>query len=177
MGKYSKAFSIKKQFQSPNCQSCQGQSRTMKKIIFLELFLRIIEDEKWNLFEKLGQLRTPILNPCEVIDNPWLQPSHQCWQDYISLIANSIFLYLATISQLYLFLCYKMNTQRTRPDQHSAVKVALDVNWWNFVLIESRLIFTISKRGNSQFPCWDWSFVLFWMAIHEPVWVGNRIIF
>ena len=31
----------------------------MKKIIFLELFLRIIEDEKWNLFEKLGQLRTP----------------------------------------------------------------------------------------------------------------------
>ena len=59
MGKYSKAFSIKKQFQSPNCQSCQGQSRTMKKIIFLELFLRIIEDEKWNLFEKLGQLRTP----------------------------------------------------------------------------------------------------------------------
>ena len=59
MGKYSKAFSIKKQFQSPNCQTCQGQSRTMKKIIFLELFLRIIEDEKWNLFEKLGQLRTP----------------------------------------------------------------------------------------------------------------------
>ena len=31
----------------------------MKKIIFLELFLRIIEDEKWNLFEILGQLRTP----------------------------------------------------------------------------------------------------------------------
>ena len=31
----------------------------MKKIIFLELFLRIIEEEKWNLFEKLGQLRTP----------------------------------------------------------------------------------------------------------------------
>ena len=59
MGRYSKAFSIKKQFQSPNCQTCQGQSRTMKKIIFLELFLRIIEDEKWNLFEKLGQLRTP----------------------------------------------------------------------------------------------------------------------
>ena len=59
MGRYSKAFSIKKQFQSPNCQRCQGQSRTMKKIIFLELFLRIIEDEKWNLFEKLGQLRTP----------------------------------------------------------------------------------------------------------------------
>ena len=59
MGKYSKAFSIKKQFQSPNCQRCQGQSRTMKKIIFLELFLRIIEDEKWNLFEKLGQLGTP----------------------------------------------------------------------------------------------------------------------
>ena len=59
MGRYSKTFSIKKQFQSPNCQTCQGQSRTMKKIIFLELFLRIIEDEKWNLFEKLGQLRTP----------------------------------------------------------------------------------------------------------------------
>ena len=59
MGKYSKAFSIKKQFQSPNCQTCQGQSRTMKKIIFLELFLRIIEDEKWNLFVNLGQLRTP----------------------------------------------------------------------------------------------------------------------
>ena len=59
MGKYSKAFSIKKQFQSPNCQRCQGQSRTMKKFIFLELFLRIIEDEKWNLFEKLGQLRNP----------------------------------------------------------------------------------------------------------------------
>ena len=62
MGRYSKAFSIKKQFQSPNCQRCQGQSRTMKKIIFLELFLRIIEDEKWNLFEKLGQLRTPTLH-------------------------------------------------------------------------------------------------------------------
>ena len=59
MGKYSKAFSIKKQFQSPNCQTCQGQSRTMKKFIFLELFLRIIEDKKWNLFVKLGQLRTP----------------------------------------------------------------------------------------------------------------------
>ena len=61
MGRYSKAFSIKKQFQSPNCQTCQGQSRTLKKIVFLELFLRIIEDEKWNLFEKLGQLRTPTL--------------------------------------------------------------------------------------------------------------------
>ena len=59
MGRYSKAFSIKKQFQSPNCQTCQGQSRFLKKIVFLELFLRIIEDEKWNLFEKLGQLRTP----------------------------------------------------------------------------------------------------------------------
>ena len=59
MGRYSKAFSIKKQFQSPNCQSCQGQSRTLKKIVFLELLLRIIEEEKWNLFEKLGQLRTP----------------------------------------------------------------------------------------------------------------------
>ena len=64
MGRYSKAFSIKKQFQSPNCQSCQGQSRTMKKFIFLELFLRIIEDEKWNLFEKLGQLRTPTWQSC-----------------------------------------------------------------------------------------------------------------
>ena len=61
MGRYSKAFSIKKQFQSPNCQTCQGQSRTLKKIVFLELFLRIIEDEKWNLFEKLGQLRTPTI--------------------------------------------------------------------------------------------------------------------
>ena len=59
MGRYSKAFSIKKQFQSPNCQTCQGQSRTLKKIVFLELLLRIIEEEKWNLFEKLGQLRTP----------------------------------------------------------------------------------------------------------------------
>ena len=63
MGRYSKAFSIKKQFQSPNCQTCQGQSRTLKKIVFLELFLRIIEDEKWNLFEKLGQLRTPSPGP------------------------------------------------------------------------------------------------------------------
>ena len=59
MGRYSKAFSIKKQFQSPNCQTCQGQSRTLKKIVFLELLLRITEEEKWNLFEKLGQLRTP----------------------------------------------------------------------------------------------------------------------
>ena len=41
------------------CQTCQGQSRTSKKIVFLELFLRIIDDEKWNLFEKIGQLRTP----------------------------------------------------------------------------------------------------------------------
>ena len=64
MGRYSKAFSIKKQFQSPNCQTCQGQSRTLKKIVFLELFLRIIEDEKWNLFEKLGQLRTPSVVRC-----------------------------------------------------------------------------------------------------------------
>ena len=61
MDRYSKAFSIKKQFQSPNCQTCQGQSRTLKKIVFLELFLRIIEEEKWNLFEKIGQLRTPNL--------------------------------------------------------------------------------------------------------------------
>ena len=60
MGRYSKAFSIKKQFQSPNCQTCQGQSRTLKKFVFLELLLRIIEEEKWNLFEKIGQLRTPI---------------------------------------------------------------------------------------------------------------------
>ena len=63
MGRYSKAFSIKKQFQSPNCQTCQGQSRTLKKIVFLELLLRIIEEEKWNLFEKLGQLRTPTKCP------------------------------------------------------------------------------------------------------------------
>ena len=63
MGRYSKAFSIKKQFQSPNCQTCQGQSRTLKKIVFLELLLRIIEEEKWNLFEKLGQLRTPNTQP------------------------------------------------------------------------------------------------------------------
>ena len=40
---------------------CQGQSRTFKKIAFLELFLRTIEEDKWNLFEKLGQLRTPTL--------------------------------------------------------------------------------------------------------------------
>ena len=59
MGRYSNAFSIKKQFQSPNWQTCQGQSRTLKKIVFLDLLLRIIEEEKWNLFEKLGQLRTP----------------------------------------------------------------------------------------------------------------------
>ena len=59
MGKYSKAFSIKKQFQSPNCQTCQGQSCTLKKIVSLELFLRITEEEKLNLFEKLGQLRIP----------------------------------------------------------------------------------------------------------------------
>ena len=59
MGKYSKAFSIKKQFQSPNCQTCQGQSRTLKKIVFLGLFLRIIHEDLWNLFEKIGQLTTP----------------------------------------------------------------------------------------------------------------------
>ena len=59
MGRHSRAFSIKKQFQSPNFQGCQGQSRTLKKIVFLELLLRITEEEKWNLFEKLGQLRTP----------------------------------------------------------------------------------------------------------------------
>ena len=67
MGRYSKAFSIKKQFQSPNCQTCQGQSRTLKKIVFLELFLRIIEDKKWNLFEKLGQLRTPSVGVVGVV--------------------------------------------------------------------------------------------------------------
>ena len=65
MGRYSKAFSIKKQFQSPNCQTCQGQSRTLKKIVFLELLLRIIEEEKWNLFEKIGQLRTPNNQMCK----------------------------------------------------------------------------------------------------------------
>ena len=69
MGRYSKTFSIKKQFQSPNCQTCQGQSRTLKKIVFLELLLRIIEEEKWNLFEKIGQLRTP--NPAPVTN--WTQ--------------------------------------------------------------------------------------------------------
>ena len=68
-----------------------------------------------------------ILNPCEVIDNPWLQPSHQCWQDYISLIANSIFLYLATISQLYLFLCYKMNVTNYKLKRHLVLKVTLEV--------------------------------------------------
>ena len=62
MGRYSKAFSIKKQFQSPNCQTCQVQSHNLKKIVFLELFLRITEVEKWNLFEKLGQLRTPTIH-------------------------------------------------------------------------------------------------------------------
>ena len=67
MGRYSKAFSIKKQFQSPNCQTCQGQSHTLKKIVFLELFLRITEVEKWNLFEKLGQLRTPSVRGCPYI--------------------------------------------------------------------------------------------------------------
>ena len=69
MGRYSKAFSIKKQFQSPNCQTCQGQSRTLKKIVFLELLLRIIEEEKWNLFEKLGELRTPNEG---ITSNKWL---------------------------------------------------------------------------------------------------------
>ena len=79
MGRYSKAFSIKKQFQSPNCQTCQGQSRTMKKIIFLELFLRIIEDEKWNLFEKLGQLRTPTIHWSKKIERKLkLSKSEDC---------------------------------------------------------------------------------------------------
>ena len=62
MGGYSNAISMKKQFQSPNSQMCQGQSCALRKIIFLDLLLRIIEEEKWNLFEKLGQLRTP--TPC-----------------------------------------------------------------------------------------------------------------
>ena len=79
MGKYSKAFSIKKQFQSPNCQRCQGQSRTMKKFIFLELFLRIIEDEKWNLFVKLGQLRTPTKGDCNERICKNGRPSDDCW--------------------------------------------------------------------------------------------------
>ena len=83
MGRYSKAFSIKKQFQSPNCQTCQGQSRTLKKIVFLELFLRIIEDEKWNLFEKLGQLRTPNLHAqiqCVFLGYAYLNTD--CYIDY-----------------------------------------------------------------------------------------------
>ena len=47
----------------------------MKKIIFLELFLRIIEDEKWNLFEKLGQLRTPTVDGGQDLEGV-LQPRH-----------------------------------------------------------------------------------------------------
>ena len=43
-------------------------------------------------------------------------------QDYISLIANSLYLYLATLTQLYLFLCYKMNSQRYK-GHHSIIKV------------------------------------------------------
>ena len=31
----------------------------MRKIVFLDLFLRIIEEDFWNLFEKNGRLRTP----------------------------------------------------------------------------------------------------------------------
>ena len=31
----------------------------MKKIVFLGLFLRIIHEDLWNLFEKIGQLTTP----------------------------------------------------------------------------------------------------------------------
>ena len=40
----------------------------MKKIVFLELLLRIIEEEKWNLFEKLGQLRNPNLDVVKEIE-------------------------------------------------------------------------------------------------------------
>ena len=36
-----------------------GAKSHFEKNVFLELLLRITEEEKWNLFEKLGQLRTP----------------------------------------------------------------------------------------------------------------------
>ena len=46
-----------------------------------------------------------------------------CSQDYISLIANSLFLYLATLLQLYLFLCSKMNNNTARIARHSVLQV------------------------------------------------------
>lgn len=48
-----------------------------------------------------------------------------CSQDYISLIANSLYLYLATLTQLYLFLCYKMSEERYKPVHHSIIKVSI----------------------------------------------------
>ena len=46
-------------------------------------------------------------------------------QDYISLIANSLFLYLATLTQLYLFLCYKMNVTNYKIKRNFVLKVRL----------------------------------------------------
>ena len=100
-----------------------------------------------------------ILNPCEVIDNPWLQPSHQCWQDYISLIANSIFLYLATISQLYLFLCYKMNVTNYKLKRHLVLKVTQLIDDW----------------GNLYIP-WLQDFISLTYFAQDIVWSGSLLL-
>ena len=54
-------FQFKNSFSHQIVRCAKGKV-ALKKNAFLELFLRIIEDEKWNLFEKLGQLRNPNLH-------------------------------------------------------------------------------------------------------------------
>ena len=44
----------------------------MKKIVFLGLFLRIIHEDLWNLFEKIGQLTTPTEGAAGVDDGALL---------------------------------------------------------------------------------------------------------
>ena len=53
-------FQFKNSFSHQIVRCAKGKV-ALKKNAFLELFLRTIEEDKWNLFEKLGQLRTPTL--------------------------------------------------------------------------------------------------------------------
>ena len=54
-------FQFKNSFSHQIVRCAKGKVALLQKNAFLELFLRTIEEDKWNLFDKLGQLRTPTL--------------------------------------------------------------------------------------------------------------------
>ena len=59
-------FQLKNAFSQHAFQGCQGQSLTLRKIVFFDLFLRIIEKNFCNLCEKMSQLRNPTLGSLKV---------------------------------------------------------------------------------------------------------------